>query len=804
MTHSLLPIIQNNVLISVYSSLCIRYAKTTSHPPYTSQARSTLFLHLGVQHPCDSGRVHLVGRAALDHSMDVEGILCDGRCYVRGPATRSFLTSLTPHSAFWIADIPRPPIPHDREEPSPAFNVTLFSNLTDPNTSLISVISSHPVWKSLAADIFLGQIIASLIVLTFVAVFLLREWVSQNARPGVFEDVDIPPQVDDPPPEPNADQPREPQPDGPPPPPIAPRPETPPPPMEPIPPAFIPEPHQRRIIHRRAIPRKAREIRAIGSLDGVKEADDVPDEKGSPKHSVRFRKLSRMESSSSSDEEGPKPEVTSSPIYSSSNSTLREAHEEARKRRRTVALADKSPLSTDPQETRFTFTATLPAESRTWNELSSMSSQDMPLPDLDLGPSSPISIPPTSTFGRRAIPNDTVPLRPSSLPSTPKSQFGSPGSQSQESFFPSTTPTSTLPTTGPPLPYPLIPRRPPMPSAIPSPQAIALSSPGAGPSSGKKRSGSAPPSPSLTSYIAPEELEVTSTRLHQDNPGLPLNAEEGPSGVGSGGVDKETNDDGYEGMKELPKDEWGDYVEDDESDSDLSDLGEGTSIARLLGLAARRAEDNGALGRPEPIPEKQERAGKELEDDFDPRDFPTYFSDGTLDLIGERDRNSDTLLFSDSDDEDDDAQDLGHLEHILRDGAPAGLRIREVHPGAVENLAPGNGGIGQQNGFGNGAVDPPGNDQVDPVAPVQEVNEEAEPNLDDDMEGAMEAIGLRGPVLTVLQNVGIPLFIDHRLRQLTWLQAALMVLILDTTIGFSILLPFTLGKSTALLTVRPW
>lgn len=29
-----------------------------------------------------------------------------------------------------------------------------------------------------------------------------------------------------------------------------------------------------------------------------------------------------------------------------------------------------------------------------------------------------------------------------------------------------------------------------------------------------------------------------------------------------------------------------------------------------------------------------------------------------------------------------------------------------------------------------------------------------------------------------------------------------MVLILDTTIGFSILLPFTLGKSTALLAVR--
>jgi E3 ubiquitin-protein ligase MARCH6 len=265
--------------------------------------------------------------------------------------------------------------------------------------------------------------------------------------------------------------------------------------------------------------------------------------------------------------------------------------------------------------------------------------------------------------------------------------------------------------------------------------------------------GSAPASPSLASYIAPEELEATSTRLYQDYFDLPVGVEEGPSGIGSGGVDKETNGDEYEGLKELPKDERGDYVEDDESDSDLSDLGEGTSVAGLFGPAARQADNDGALEQPEPIPEKRERVDKESEDDFDPRDFPTYFSDRTLDLVEERDRNSDNLLFSDSDDDDDDAQDLGHLEHILRDGAPAGLRIREVRPGAVENLAGGDGGIGQQNGLGNGIVNPPGNDQLDPVAPIQEANEELEPNLDDDMEGAMEAIGLRGPVLTVLQNV---------------------------------------------------
>jgi len=135
-------------------------------------------------------------------------------------------------------------------------------------------------------------------------------------------------------------------------------------------------------------------------------------------------------------------------------------------------------------------------------------------------------------FGRRAVPNDTVPSRSSSLPSTPKLKPGSPGSQSQVFFFPSTAPSSTLPTPGPPLPYSLIPRRTLMPSpTIPSPQAIALSLPGAGPSSGKRWLGSAPVSPSLASYITPEELEVTSTKMYRDYFSLPVDVGEGPSGI---------------------------------------------------------------------------------------------------------------------------------------------------------------------------------------------------------------------------------------------------------------------------------
>ena len=42
--------------------------------------------------------------------------------------------------------------------------------------------------QDLWSDIFAGQIIASLIVVLFLAIFLLREWILQNARPDVFGD----------------------------------------------------------------------------------------------------------------------------------------------------------------------------------------------------------------------------------------------------------------------------------------------------------------------------------------------------------------------------------------------------------------------------------------------------------------------------------------------------------------------------------------------------------------------------------------------------------------------------------------
>ena len=61
---------------------------------------------------------------------------------------------------------------------------------TDAQSPTPTSLFAHPMYRAISSDIFSGQIIASIIVLSFVAIFLLREWITQNARPGVFEDGD--------------------------------------------------------------------------------------------------------------------------------------------------------------------------------------------------------------------------------------------------------------------------------------------------------------------------------------------------------------------------------------------------------------------------------------------------------------------------------------------------------------------------------------------------------------------------------------------------------------------------------------
>ncbi|KAH8978584.1 hypothetical protein EDB86DRAFT_2815838 [Lactarius hatsudake] len=102
-------------------------------------------------------------------------------------------------TAWWISARPRSP-----SSPSSSFfsynltirsqanatatNATLPHSANDSDAPSLNALFAHPLLRTVSADIFTGQIIATLIVLVFIAVFLLREWISQNARPGIFEE----------------------------------------------------------------------------------------------------------------------------------------------------------------------------------------------------------------------------------------------------------------------------------------------------------------------------------------------------------------------------------------------------------------------------------------------------------------------------------------------------------------------------------------------------------------------------------------------------------------------------------------
>ncbi|KAH9172209.1 hypothetical protein EDB89DRAFT_1851386 [Lactarius sanguifluus] len=104
-------------------------------------------------------------------------------------------------TAWWISARPRSP----SSSPSSFFsynltirsqanatvtNATFPRSANDSDAPSLNALFAHPLLRTVSADIFTGQIIATLIVLVFIAVFLLREWISQNARPGIFEEGD--------------------------------------------------------------------------------------------------------------------------------------------------------------------------------------------------------------------------------------------------------------------------------------------------------------------------------------------------------------------------------------------------------------------------------------------------------------------------------------------------------------------------------------------------------------------------------------------------------------------------------------
>lgn len=104
-------------------------------------------------------------------------------------------------TAWWISARPRSPSSSSSsffsynltirsQANASATNATLPLYANDSNSPSLNALFAHPLLRTVSADIFTGQIIATLIVLVFIAVFLLREWISQNARPGIFEEGD--------------------------------------------------------------------------------------------------------------------------------------------------------------------------------------------------------------------------------------------------------------------------------------------------------------------------------------------------------------------------------------------------------------------------------------------------------------------------------------------------------------------------------------------------------------------------------------------------------------------------------------
>ncbi|KII87240.1 hypothetical protein PLICRDRAFT_93037 [Plicaturopsis crispa FD-325 SS-3] len=153
-------------------------------------------------------------------------------------------------TAWWLSDRPRP-----TQQPTPTYqNETSTANSTSTLQPFLFRYMTGPSWRSLSADIFAGQIIASLIVLTFVAVFLLREWILQNARPGVLDDDELPAEERDAHPNPQPLPPPNPAPR------IPPRLLAPPPPMPPVRP-IAPLPPVRAPTINDDPPREAKRIR---------------------------------------------------------------------------------------------------------------------------------------------------------------------------------------------------------------------------------------------------------------------------------------------------------------------------------------------------------------------------------------------------------------------------------------------------------------------------------------------------------------------------------------------------------------
>ncbi|KAJ6616969.1 hypothetical protein B0H10DRAFT_1346361 [Mycena sp. CBHHK59/15] len=639
--------------------------------------------------------------------------------------------SMGDSTAWWISDRPRPPDAPQQHSP---FYYAFHSDATaiPPSDAFIARVATHPLWLSLSSDIFTGQIIASLVVLTFVAVFLLREWISQNARPGVFEDE-----------EPDHAQ-------------VAP----PPPLLEP-PRALPPAPRPNRDANDR-IALAQRQMDAVRAMDAMRAFD------AEGRRPNRKRRLSSLKGKEREGDEEDGTGSTSRLTGSGSRRRVRKDDNENKldhvehrafnrrlcaarltgaRYRAGIAVPDR-PHSGDTDNFEFTFRSTtrFPQDKsvftrRSFSEppstakFSATFDASAETPNVPL----PATSPATPVFPRVVLEQPIESLTEPPSPETDQmdtisfdSKFVRPDSPSLSLKAASARMRQVAEDAS--ARY----RRPPLPSTTPTIVDEAPSTPAAlSPSIALD----SPSSPSLVTYRAPEELEPEAgpSRLR----GYFERAEDTwvPGGSNYKGKAKVDGDAEIEVDEEELEREHARYFADTEEEDEMPKL-QPVSDSDDDDEGSPRNEygnDDGDGDFDEDIDEEEDGEGEEGED-------------------GGVGFDADAPMWQAIQIEDEEVAEVGDGE-MDAGGAENGLDVAAPAPAPPA-----------------GAVD---------AAAAMDANDDMEGNVEDDMEGAMEAIGMRGPVYGVVQN------------------AALMIFVLDTAIGLLVWIPFTLGKSTALLLLDP-
>ncbi|KAJ8095074.1 hypothetical protein PM082_010293 [Marasmius tenuissimus] len=674
--------------------------------------------------------------------------------------------SLGDNAAWWISDRPRPALPPEgntgslvsmgpfqyhviakaKEEVERAAQAaaTPFPRpeppFSDEDVPLVSWVLNHPVWLSVSSDIFTGQIIASLVVLTFVAIFLLREWIAQNARPGVFDDEVAVNQENG-----VLDVPR--------------------PPQEPA------RRQQHDVNARLALAQ--RQLEAMRALDAMlagrdeEVADFDPNRRRDADELDRFAELrARRRQRNATNIPGdiiPERDVKQERIRRRNFARRLHAARQsgARRRHEMGGLPNAPGAPLNPADLPSLPSPEISSVEDFQSDASGQPSSPSSTPvAASSTPSPPATFFPDVTLERPAgsipfsfvFPPPGQPVPSSSTSNqTDTSNISPPGyvgptfavppasstTSEEENPFPTTFRQHPLPPTISHMPNPVI-RRPPMPSTV---------TPISGPSTPSGKTAKTPlASPSLATYRAPEDLNVDDEYF-----GRNATAEAGPSMLNGTHVEDDdelvANSDGFD---HFFKDEGAvsDSVDEETLAGDEHDGERMSPVGASEGSESETEDD------------------EEEEEDDDEEGFvriPAIGEELAQEVLEGLDAEHD-----EDEDEDEDA-----------DGANAPWDAEED-----DRLVPRNEQVVA--GVADDADDARPQDvagQGDPIA--GELNDDLEGGVEDDMDGAMEAIGLRGPVYGVFQN------------------AALMIFLLDTAIGVGICLPFTIGKTSALLSLDP-